>query len=184
MAIDKLHWLADVLREEGLSVEEFDGWREHGDGALDDVWGIMCHHTGSDKVSADSIADGTVDRAGPLSNVLIHRDGTVTVVAAGMANHAGGGYHPDLPRNNANGHTIGIHAVLGDKQQYPHEQYQSYVRCCAAIVRKIGKPASHVIGHSEWDPDKTDPNLSMDQLRADVRLHLGSRPQPNARQFQ
>jgi hypothetical protein len=177
-------WLADALRGEGLDVDEVDGWRMNGDGSFDDIWGIICHHTGSDDISVTTIARGTDDRPGPLSNVLVNRDGTVTVVAAGVAHHAGTGYHPDLPHDGADTRTVGVHADLDGNQQYPRDQYLSYVRCCAAILRRIDKSASHVLGHHEWDMTKHDPNLSMDQLRADIADHLNSYLQSSERQLE
>ncbi|MDT5189601.1 MAG: hypothetical protein QOI28_1852 [Mycobacterium sp.] len=54
----------------------------------------MVHHTGSDNASAASIADGRPDLPGPLSQLHIARDGTVTVVAVGVAWHAGVGMYP------------------------------------------------------------------------------------------
>ncbi|WP_245839315.1 peptidoglycan recognition protein family protein [Mycobacterium aquaticum] len=175
MAIDNLGWLAHVLRAEGLTVTEIDGWRQRGHGYIDDAWGVVCHHTGSDTVAAEVVADGTADLPGPLSHILVGRDGSATVVAAGIAHHAGHGSYPDLPANKANAHTIGIHAVSDGRKPYPLEQYQAFVQCCAAIVAKIGQPASHVIGHKEWDLTKHDPSLSMDQLRADIADRIPGR---------
>jgi len=174
-------WLADALRAEGLDVDEIDGWRANGDGDFDDIWGIMCHNTAGDDIATDAIALGTGERPGPLSNVLIRRDGTVAVVAAGVAHHAGPGYHPDLPRDDVDTRTIGIHAEMRRRQKYPREQYLSYVRCCAAILRHINRSPSHVLGHQEWDTGKVDPCLSMDQLRADIVAHLDSRAHSDSR---
>lgn len=172
-----LVWLAHALRAEGLDVDEIDGWRANGDGDFDDVWGIICHHTGGDDISAETIARGTRQRPGPLSNVLINRDGSITVVAAGVAHHAGPGYHPDLPHADVDTRTIAVHAELRGHQKYPREQYLGYVRSCAALLRHINQPASHVLGHQEWNTAQRDPCLSMDQLRADIAAHLHSHVQ-------
>ena len=95
-------WLADVLRAAGLYVVEFPGWRRRGHGDFADLRGVMVHHTGSDTATAASIAYGFPELAGPLSQLHIARDGTVTVVAAGVAWHAGAGEHPWLPANAGN----------------------------------------------------------------------------------
>lgn len=174
-------WLADALRAERLDVDEIDGWRTNGDGDFDDIWGIICHHTAGDDVSPATVSRGTPERPGPLSNVLIRRDGTVAVVAAGVARHAGPGYHEDLPHTDVDARTVGVHAELHGHQKYPREQYLSYVRCCAAILRHINQPASHVLGHQEWNTAKRDPCLSMDQLRADIAAHLDSYVQAASR---
>jgi hypothetical protein len=174
MAINDPGWLADVLRAEGLHVVELAGWHDRGHGDFEELWGVICHHTGANDVSAESIADGRPDLKGPLSQIHLAEDGTVTVVAQGIAWHAGSGHYLGLPTNNANSHAIGIQAVSDGEQPYPEVQYDAYVRCCAAIVRKIGEPGSHVIGHKEWDDRKLDPALDMDKFRTDVEALLGS----------
>jgi hypothetical protein len=176
-------WLADVLREDGLDVVELDGWHDRGHGELQSIWGVICHHTGSDNVSAESIADGRPDLPGPLSHIHLAQNGTLSVVAQGIAYHAGRGQHDGLPTDEANAHTIGIQAVSDGKQPYPAVQYDAFVRCCAAIIRKIGEPASHVIGHKEWSDHKWDPALDMDKFRADVsaRLHAAASADTDAR---
>jgi hypothetical protein len=82
-------WLADVLQAEGVNLVEYPGWRGRGHGDFKDIRGVMVHHAGSDNASAASIADGRPDLAGPLSQLHIARDGTVTIVAVGVAWHAG-----------------------------------------------------------------------------------------------
>ena len=167
-------WLADVLREEGLDVVEYPGWHDRGHGDFEEIWGVICHHTGSNNDAPQVLADGRPDLPGPLSHIHVAQDGAVTVVAQGVAWHAGRGRHDGLPDNEANAHTIGIHAVSDGQTDYPDVQYQAYVRCAAAIVRKIGQPPSHVIGHNEWSTDKWDPALDMDKLRTDVETHLSA----------
>ena len=105
-------WLAEALRAEGLDPVEFTGWRHRGHGTFKDIRGVMVHHTGSDRASAASIAEGRPDLAGPLSQVHIARDGTVTVVAAGVAWHAGVGMYPWVPANMGNWHLIGVECLL------------------------------------------------------------------------
>jgi len=161
-------WLADTLRDRGLHVVELENWHDRGHGDLQSVWGVICHHTGSDDVSAEVIAEGRPDLPGPLANVLVAQDGTITVVAQGVAYHAGGGHHEGLPDNDATAHTIGVQAANDGTQPYPAVQYDALVRCCAAIIRTLGVPASHVIGHKEWSDDKVDPALDMDLFRRDV----------------
>ena len=95
-------WLVDVLREEGLNPVEYPG---------------------SSSASAASIAHGRPDLAGPLSQLHIARDGTLTVVAVGVAWHAGAGMYPWLPTNMGNWHLIGIEcANSGTSPTAPHRQ--------------------------------------------------------------
>ena len=95
-----------MLRAEGVRLVEFPGWRDRGHGDFKDIRGVMAHHTGSDNATAASIAYGRPDLPGPLSQLHIARDGTVTVVAVGVAWHAGVGMYPWLPTNMGNWHMI------------------------------------------------------------------------------
>ncbi len=186
-------WLPEALRADGLDVTEFPGWRQRGHGTFKDIRGVMVHHTGSDRASAASIAEGRPDLAGPLSQVHIARDGTVTVVAAGVAWHAGVGMYPWVPANMGNWHLIGIEcANSGTSPSAPHSrnwpdaQYFALVRCCAAINRRLGHNAARTIGHKEyagraqgkWDPGGID----MDLLRRDIAeqrsADIGAVPTP------
>ena len=124
---------------------------------------------------------------GPLSQLHIARDGTVTVVAVGVAWHAGVGMYPWLPTNMGNWHTIGIEcANSGTSPTAPHRtnwpdaQYFALVNCCAAINRRLSQTSARTIGHKEyagraqgkWDPGAID----MDILRADIQTRIGVQP--------
>lgn len=145
----------------------------------------MVHHTGSDSASAASIAFGRPDLAGPLSQLHIARGGTVTVVAAGVAWHAGVGMYPWLPVNMGNWHTIGIECANSGtsptaphRRNWPDAQYFALVASCAAINRRLGQTATRTIGHKEyagraqgkWDPGAID----MDRLRHDIAARIGA----------
>jgi N-acetyl-anhydromuramyl-L-alanine amidase AmpD len=182
-------WLADVLRAEGVRLVEYPGWRDRGHGDFKDIRGVMVHHTGSDNATAASIADGRPDLPGPLSQLHIARDGTVTVVAVGVAWHAGVGMYPWLPTNMGNWHMIGIEcANTGTSPTAPHRthwpdvQYDALVRSCAAINRRLAQNSSRTIGHKEyagqaqgkWDPGAIDMNI----LRSDIQARIGSIADP------
>jgi len=178
-------WLVDVLRAEGLDVVEYPGWRRRGHGDFKDLRGVMVHHTGADSATAESIARGRPDLAGPLSQLHIARSGTVTVVAAGVAWHAGTGMYPWLPVNMGNWHTIGIECANSGtgpaaphRTNWPDAQYFSLVDSCAAICRQLGLTADRTIGHKEyagraqgkWDPGA----IRMDVLRRDIAARIGA----------
>jgi N-acetyl-anhydromuramyl-L-alanine amidase AmpD len=177
-------WLADVVRAEGVDLVEYPGWRSRGHGDFKDIRGVMVHHTGSDTASAASIANGRPDLAGPLSQLHIARDGTVTVVAMGVAWHAGVGMYPWLPTNMGNWHMIGIECAntgtsvtAPHRENWPDAQYFALIRCCAAINRRLAQSSSRTIGHKEyagrsqgkWDPGAID----MELLRRDVQVRIG-----------
>jgi hypothetical protein len=187
-------WLADVLRAEGIDLVEYPGWRDRGHGDFKDIRGVMAHHTGSDTATAASIADGRPDLPGPLSQLHIARNGTVTVVAVGVAWHAGVGMYPWVPTNMGNWHLIGIECANSGtsptaphRRNWPDAQYFALVRCCAAINRRLAQTSARTIGHKEyagrsqgkWDPGAID----MDILRRDIQDRIGtiSNPAPTPR---
>lgn len=137
-------WLADVLRAEGLKVIEHDGWQNRGHGDFKDIRGCLIHHTaGGGANDWRIVQNGRPDLPGPLAQLVLERDGTYRVIAAGVCWHAGRGSWPGWPTNNANFHTIGIEAVNdGRGQPWPDVQLDAYVRGCAAIMRKIGRRAA------------------------------------------
>ncbi|GFG55519.1 N-acetylmuramoyl-L-alanine amidase [Mycolicibacterium agri] len=178
-------WLADVLRAEGVNLVEYPGWRNRGHGDFKDIRGVMVHHTGSDNATAASIAEGRPDLPGPLSQLHIARNGTVTVVAVGVAWHAGVGMYPWLPTNMANWHMIGIECANSGtsptaphRMNWPDQQYDALVMSCAAINRRLSQTSARTIGHKEyagraqgkWDPGAIDMNI----LRADIQARIGA----------
>ena len=176
MASNDVTWLADVLRTEGLDVVEFPGWRGRGHGAFTQIWGIVIHHTGTGEVPPERIAHGTTTVGGPLGHLHLAQDGTATVIAAGVARHIGTGRYPGLPTDAAGGHTIGIQAVNTGTEGWSPTQYDALVRCAAAILRTLGQPVSHVIGHREWNCRHWDPGaLDMDRFRADLAVRVAAR---------
>ena len=189
-------WLADVLRaqEPKLKVRELPDWQQYGHGDMRSLWGIMLHHTGNARESAESIRNGRPDLPGPLSNLHIAPDGTVTVVAAGVCWHAGIGEYPGLPTNMANYHTIGIECAwpmdtsitpaTQSRERWPDAQIIAMRDTCAAILNRLGFDSSRVIGHKEWAgraQGKWDPgSLDMNWWRREVaKAQRGEfKPQP------
>jgi N-acetyl-anhydromuramyl-L-alanine amidase AmpD len=178
-------WLADVLAAQGVKLVEYPSWRNRGHGEFKDIRGVMVHHTGSDNATAASIANGRPDLAGPVSQLHIARDGTVTVVAVGVAWHAGVGMYPWLPTNMGNWHMIGIECAnsgtsptAAHRTHWPDEQYFALVNCCAAVNRRLSQTSARTIGHKEyagraqgkWDPGA----INMDILRADIQARIGT----------
>jgi hypothetical protein len=80
-------WHLERVKEPGWRTRSNDqGWR--------DVTGFMVHHTGNDgpdKIELKTVTDGRPDLSGPLAQFGLDDDGVVHLVAAGAANHAGGG---------------------------------------------------------------------------------------------
>jgi hypothetical protein len=88
-------WLADAARTTGYPVVEIAGWRSRGHGGMRLVEGVVGHHTAtSDRASGDYpslgiVTNGRSDLPGPLANYGLGRSGTIYVIAAGAAYHAG-----------------------------------------------------------------------------------------------
>ncbi|BAW05031.1 peptidoglycan recognition protein family protein [Nocardia seriolae] len=145
--------------------------------------GVVCHHTGSFGESARGIAEHP--ELGLASQLHLSPQGVYTICGVGIAWHAGEGEYPGLPDNAANQYTIGIEAANGGggspgkphRFGWPDAQYDAYVRGVAAILRPLGQPASHAIGHKEWAgaaQGKWDPGaIDMNIFRADVARVMG-----------
>ncbi|MGK5496404.1 peptidoglycan-binding protein [Streptomyces sp. URMC 125] len=191
-----------ALRAEGLHVVEHPGWRTNNrnhKGAWGPVNGVVIHHTAG-RNSKSLVFNGTSTLPGPLCHSHLAKDGTVTMIGNGRANHAGTfalnafnamlnewSNHPYPDRAepiDANARTYGIEVEnLGDGEDYyPHVQYDAAVRWAAAICRFHGWTADSVIGHKEGTRRKIDPRgpvgssngpqWDMDQFRRDVQKRL------------
>lgn len=179
-------WLEDVLRPAlGDRLKTLPGWQESGHGDYKDIRGVMVHHTGNSRETAQSIRNGRPDLEGPLSNLHIDPKGIVTIVAVGVCWHAGAGAYPWLPTDMANWHMIGIECAWPDvraggqynaSQKWPDAQIISMRDTCAALIGKLGHKANRVIGHKEWagaSQGKWDPgNLDMPWFRGEVAKDL------------
>ncbi|WP_454232215.1 peptidoglycan recognition protein family protein [Mycolicibacterium fortuitum] len=178
-------WLEDVLRPAlGGRLKTLPGWQDRGHGDFKDIRGVMVHHTGNARETAQSIANGRPDLAGPLSNLHIAPDGTVTIVAVGACWHAGRGSYPWLPTDNANWHMIGIECawptVTNGKydpaERWPDAQIIAMRDTAAALCLKLGVDATHVIGHKDyagaaqgkWDPGNLDTRWFQGEVQKDM----------------
>lgn len=184
--------LLSALRAEGLKVVEHKSWRTHrrpaSTGTFGPINGVMLHHTVTSGTasSVELCYNGHSALPGPLCHGVIAKDGTVYLVSAGRANHAGKGdsgvlrqvqaesfdrgktLTPGKADTDGNRHFYGFECVnLGDgKDPWPATQRDAMVRASAAILRAYGGPAKgwtarSVIGHKEWQPGKIDPRTGV-----------------------
>ncbi|MFJ6136473.1 peptidoglycan-binding protein [Kitasatospora sp. NPDC092286] len=190
----------NALRNEGVSVNEIGGWRNHNrnsKGAWGPVHGIVIHHTatsGTD-ASVQICHDGYAGLPGPLCHGVIARDGGVHLVGYGRTNHAGAGDGdvlaaviaernlPSADQANTDGNSrfYGFECVNtgSGSEDWPDAQVEAMVRAAAAVCRAHGWTERSVIGHKEWQPGKPDPRgIDMGEFRARVASRLGSRPAP------
>lgn len=176
-------WLRDlpeILRPHigrGLAgLETVAGWetRARSSGGLDQVRGIIWHHTAS-KPSSDGARDARYVATGgptpPISQLYIDRKGVVWVVAAGAANHAGKGGPvsptspaPWLPKDDANRHTIGIEmANDGVGEVWPVELLLAAITVGAVLTRHYKLSLDRNIGHRDWcGPGTSTPGRKID----------------------
>ena len=174
-------WLADVLRNEGVATVEYGDWKNIGHGDFGGIWGVVAHHTGGNS-SAGAIQNHP--SLGLCSQIFLNRAGVAYVVGAGIAWHAGNGSWPGIAANNANAVTIGIEAENNGTEGWSPAQYWAYVKCCAAICRRLGVRADRVIAHKEWagaSQGKWDPGgIDMNAFRRDIQNQIdgGAKPPP------
>lgn len=138
------------LRAQGFTVIEVAGWDSRGHGPMGAIQGVVCHHTAGSKVgdypSLAVVRDGRADLAGPLAHWGIGRTGTIYVIAAGVAWHAGAVNEQRF----ANAHAYGIEAEnTGTGEVWSDALLAAYVALCAAICRVHGLKADAVRGHKE-----------------------------------
>lgn len=194
--------ILSALRAEGCRITEHPGWRTHDRGDRGDGWGpvhgVMLHHTaGAAPSDAQVVWGGRADLPGPCAHAYASKGGTITLMSAGRANHAGGGDpgvlaaviaedygdHPPAPHEHegssravdGNSRFYGLEASNGGdgKDPWTPEQVDAMVRWAAALCRAHGWTARSVIAHREWSDWKPDPKgVDMARFRMDVAERL------------
>jgi hypothetical protein len=143
--------LATKLRAAGLRVVEVNGWRTRGADTFNPR-GLVWHHTaGARTGNAPSLGlciRGRSDLPGPLCNVLIGRDATCYVVAAGRANHAGAGGWEGL-RGNSSVYGVEIENVGTAAEPWSVPVLDAAARVAAALA-----PPRLCAMHKEWAPGR------------------------------
>lgn len=183
-----LTWLPDVLKAAGLKVALIDGWENRGRSEMGSIKGVMCHHTVGPKTgnmpSLKTLINGRPDLSGPLAQLGLGRDGTFYVIAAGRANHAGGGAWQGFTSGNTN--FIGIEAEntgMSNDFPWPEVQMDAYRRGVAAILKHVGQGSIMCCGHKEYALPlgrKPDPLFDMNVFRSEVdAIMQGTAPPPN-----
>lgn len=168
--------IADRLRAAGLRVVEIDGWRTRGSSTFAPRGSVDHHTAGSRAGNAPSLnvcIHGRADLPGPLCQVLVGRDLTCYVIAAGRANHAGLGGWRGLIGNSS------VYGVERENVGTPAEPWTAAQTVHAARVHGAlagGRFDGRTLcRHAEWAPTrKIDTHtISGTTLRA-----LFSQPNP------
>jgi LysM repeat protein len=179
-----LTWMANAFRKNGLRVREVKGWKTRGRDGTFDPRGVVFHHTASSPERGSAPALGVVtkgrsDLPGPLCNVLVGRDGTVFVIAAGRSNHAGlGGPFRNIPKDSANSFLAGVEVEnSGVGERWSKELLDALEIVYATLLLGLRRRSRWLIGHKEWTTRKIDPadghgGLDMDRFRTRVKRQL------------
>lgn len=175
-------WLVDVLRLWGLRVDligDPDPFKT-GHGDFREVVGPMMHHTAGGGVNDWRIVKwGRPGLDGPLSQLVLEKDGSIKFVAVGVAWHAGSGRGSAWAGKfgtDGNWTTVGIEAVSSGVERDGHydwtpAQLWSYKVMVAAILWFLRKPADWSCGHREYNivDGKIDPaGIDLPDFRREV----------------
>ena len=173
--------LAATLRSHGLKVKAVKGWKTRGHEGTFTPFGVMFHHTASDKNSGNAPALGIVthgrsDLPGPLCNFLVGRDGTIYFVASGRCDHAGeGGPLKGVPKDAGNTFLLGVECENdGVGETWPSYQKEAIAKLFAILLYRMHRGQAMCIAHREWTSRKIDPaNINMDAFRNRVGKEIG-----------
>lgn len=182
----------EILRRHGLKVKVVPGWKTRGrpasTGGFNPV-GVLCHHTATTVAWTVAavlrlLTGGRSGLPGPLCQFGLDRDGTVWLVAAGRANHAGKARSVgSVAAGDGNELYVGIEAFnSGTGEPWPAAQYNAYVLLAAVIQVEFTKNSARAVaGHKETSTTgKVDPTFNMDVFRKRVAAMMEQIKDDNA----
>ncbi len=158
------------LRAAGITVREASGWQSRGNGQTSAYEGGLVHHTATGYGIAvpgtgpgNLLINGRPDLRGPLCNYAGNDDGSITVIAAHPANHAGasgGRSMGPLPVTSLfNRRVLGLEIVYPGTSPMRPAQYRSALVWSKAVADVCGGGnIERVRAHAEtsitgkWDP--------------------------------
>jgi hypothetical protein len=175
-------WLADAARATGYPVIEVAGWRTRGHGGMRVVEGAVGHHTATsaaakgDYPSLNIVTNGRADLAGPLCNYGLGRSGTIYVVAAGLAYHAGASRYGGF--SDLNDEFLGIEAESPGDGAWTPQQRDAYPKLVGQILLHIRRDASRYCSHRTCATPagrKPDPTgIADDWMQNTARAYMAS----------
>lgn len=176
--VEIIHAVVAELRSRGIPVQFEPGWETRGRPRPFTPRGLVIHHTATlrhdeDYPSMELVRDGDASLIGPRAQFGLGRHtGTVFVIAAGNANHAGEGGFNGMSGNEP---VWGIEAENdGRGEPWSAVALRNYVVLAGALARHTGFGPEMICAHREWNPkDKSDPRgIDADQFRRDVAAYL------------
>jgi len=174
------------LRAAGITVHEQAGWQTRGNGMSSAYEGFIWHHTatGFSNSNLGVLINGRSDLSGPLCNTCGWADGSVGMISANPANHAGasGGYNTaPLPKTGLFNKYVWGHEII-----YPGDQPMTAAQYRTASI--LAKICTDVFGYSDinrakghaetsitgkWDPGYAPgKTVDLNRFRADARSSL------------
>lgn len=158
------------LRANGITVREAAGWQSRGNGQTSAYEGGLVHHTATGYGIAlpgtgvgRLLINGRPDLRGPLCNYAGNDDGSITVIAAHPANHAGasgGRSMGPLPTTTSfNRRVLGLEIVYPGTRPMRPAQYRAALVWANAVAAVCGRgDLRRIRAHAEtsvtgkWDP--------------------------------
>ncbi|HYQ69239.1 N-acetylmuramoyl-L-alanine amidase [Actinophytocola sp.] len=158
------------LRAAGVVVHEMPGWQSRGNGMSSAYEGGLIHHTATPFGMAlpgtnagRLLVDGRTNLSGPLCNYAGNEDGSITVIAAHPANHAGasgGRSMGPLPVTTLfNKRVLGLEIVYPGTSPMRDVQFHAAVTWARAVAGVFGRgEVQRIRAHAEtsvtgkWDP--------------------------------
>lgn len=176
------------LRSAGITVREASGWQSRGNGQTSAYVGGIVHHTATGFGIAmpgtgpgNLLINGRPDLSGPLCNYAGNDDGSITVIAAHPANHAGasgGRSMGPLPVTTLfNRRVLGLEIVYPGTVSMRTAQYRAATVWAKAVADVCGSGnIERVRAHAEtsitgkWDPgDAPGRTINMAAFRSAAR---------------
>lgn len=186
-----LTWLADAARTTGYPVVEDAGWLTRGnrdsvrpDGSMSACEGVVGHHTAGPPTgnypSLRVVRSGRPGLVGLLSHLGLARDGTIYVIGAGHAYHAGTSAHAGF--TNLNDKYVGIEAESVGDGTWTSRQLDCYPKLCGAVLKHIGQRSDRYASHRVAALPagrKIDPaGITDTWMRERIDAFMGSGPAP------
>lgn len=175
-----------TAKELGVDIYEYPGWSTRGHYSMTAVKGMLWHDTvTTSRVSTgrlwELLAEGYTGLPGPIANMGVERDGTIGLIAAEGAYHAGsGGPWKDVPRDDGNRLLWGIevaNAGLGSGERWTGIQYDVCVVFSHHFLRLLKEHGYDLLGHKEWTSRKVDPwSINMSVARDNTYEFISPTP--------
>lgn len=145
----------------GIRYEWEPGAKDRGHGDMSGQAYIVEHHTagGSDAGDIRIVRDGRAGLPGPLSQLVLKRDGSVRIIAVGVCYHAPSNiWFRGVGPGNGNWWSIGIEGVSNGYNDWTPAQRDAYPRVVAALLVDLGLPRDAHKFHRDLQPgEKIDP---------------------------